>query len=145
MTQNDTGVPGDDQGCAPDDIVYVIQSNYHYNDADNRRAIETGIVEDEGWFATEEAARSRAETLGQASMTFYEGEVERLRRVHEREVEAVRAQNEEIKILRNNGVDKDFVAEPGDFEAPTYEAFNRGRSYTTYDVEGLRRSEIDPR
>ena len=74
MTQNDTGVPDDDQGCTPDDIVYVIQSNYPYNDADNRRAVETRIVEDEGWFATEEAARSRAEILGQASMTFYEGE-----------------------------------------------------------------------
>lgn len=145
MTQNDTDVPGDDQGCTPDDIVYVIQSNYHYNDAENRRAVETGIVEDEGWFATEEAARSRAETLGQASMAFYEGEVERLRRIHEKEVRTIEKENEEIKILRNAGVKKAFIKTPGDFEAPTYEAFNRGRSYTTYDVEELRRSEIDPR
>lgn len=142
MDQNDTG---GDVGRAPDEIVHVIQSNYHYTDQDGRRAVESGIVEDEGWFAGREAAQARADTLGRASLTFYEGEVERLRRVHDAGVAAARAQNEEIKILRNAGVDKDFVEVPGDFEPPAFEAFNRGRSYTTYEVVELRRSEIDPR
>lgn len=123
--------------------VRVIKSTFHYRDQNGGQVAESKVLVDEGWFEDVESAIVRREQLNDQNRRLYEIDMARARREHESKVDAAKTRNAEVAVLRNNGFQKSFVDVPHAFVPTPFENYFPDRSFTTYDVEEIRRSEFD--
>lgn len=127
----------------PPSPVYVIQSTFHYRDADHRPVTDEQVLVDEGWFEDVESATVRRDQLNAQNRRLYDVDMERARRDREAKIAAATRTNAEVAVLRQNGFDRQFVDVPAGFEPVPFEDYRPDRSFTTYEVVAIHRSELD--
>lgn len=128
------------------ETVHVIQSSYNYRDVDNYPKTDDEVMEDEGWFASRQAAQDRVDELNQNNVKLWESEQERLRRAHNAKIAVARQHNREAEAIRAAGMRKADVPVPATYVVEPFEAFMRkATSYTGYSVLEISRAETDAR
>jgi hypothetical protein len=141
---NDSTTPevtGDTSTAA--NAVHVIQSTFHYRDADGRPVTEEQVMVDEGWFDDIASAIVRREQLSDQNRRLYELDMDKARRDREAKIATAEQTNAEVAVLRENGFAKEFVQVPTVFVPMPFEEYLPERSFTTYDVVEIHRSEFD--
>jgi hypothetical protein len=126
-----------------DTVIHVIESSYHYTDADGRPAVDHSIEEDEGWFANAESATIRSEQLNAQNRALYDVEMDRRKRERDAKILAAETSNREAAVLRANGFEKADVRVPEPFESVPYEQWRPDRVHTTFAVIEMKRSDHD--
>lgn len=124
-------------------LVRVIQSIYHYRDADNYPTTEEKILEDEGWFADAASAGIRCEQLNAQHRKLYDVAMARAKRERDAKIAAAETANKEAALLRANGLDKKDVIVPDAFVPTPFGSWAPGHSHTVYEVIEIRRSDHD--
>lgn len=135
-------VDADDGGLARD-VVHVIQSAYHYLDADNRPRTDEQILEEDGWFADPESAALRCGQLNAKNRALYDVAMSRAKRERDVKIQAAETANREAAVLRANGMHKTDVKVPPPFEPVPFEEYRPDHGHTTYEVVEIRRSDHD--
>lgn len=123
--------------------VHVIESTFHFRDEGGRQATRVEVLVDEGWFEDLESAVVRRDQLNDQHRRLYTLEIDRARRAHEAKIDEAVTRNAEVMVLRNNGFDRPFVPVPDPFVATPFEQYRPDRSFTTYEVTQIHRSEFD--
>lgn len=124
-------------------LVHVIQSAYHYRDADNYPTTEEKILEDEGWFADVASAGVRCDQLNAQHRALYDVAMARAKRERDAKIAFAVTANREAALLRANGLEKKDVIVPDEFVPTPFENWAPGHSHTVYEVIEIRRSDHD--
>lgn len=130
----------------PDDIVYVIESVHRTYDHDNRHVETTEVMDDEGWFASQNAAYARGAQLNANLHRAYEADEARRAREHDKKRQAALQTNKEAAAIRAAGMRKKDVKVPDAYVPRDFETWLRAQeSLTSYQVLTLTRSQHEAR